>query len=382
MLFAILVGVLAAIISFLFVKSLRFAINFREENPWMILLLPLAGIFIVWLYGKYGKDVESGNNLILDEIHEPQKIIPLKIIPMIFLTSTLSHLFGASVGREGVAVQMGAGISDALSKYFHEHRKIFLMMGMSAGFASIFGAPLAGTIFGIEVFALNFIHVEALFPCLISGVSGYFTAYLLGLHHDPVAIIEIPPIYLQGIISAILAGICFGLTARLFSWATHSIKILFEEKVNRPLIRPLIGGSILIICYYLVGSDRYLNLGEAVIRSSFNQHIYPWDFLGKLWTTAVSIGAGFKGGEVTPLFFIGATLGNSLAYILWLPYPVLAGMGYVSVFSGAANTPLTGIILAMELFGADIGVYAALAVVVSYLFSGSKGIYSSQRGIK
>ena len=385
-LFGIIIGVMAGVISFLFLRSLNFAIAFRQEHPWMILLLPLAGASVAWVYHRYGKEIEGGNNLILDEIHEPKKRLPFKMVPMIFIASTISHLFGASVGREGAAVQMGAGLGDLSSKYFHKdlygHRKIFLMMGMSAGFASIFGAPLAGTIFGMEVLALSFVQVEALFPCLIAAVCGYFTSFILGLHHSVVASVEIPPLYLRGILSALIAGVFFGLAARLFSGAVHYTKKIFSEKISRPIMRPLIGGAIVAICFYAFGDDRYLNLGEEVIHSAFYEHVYPWDFLGKIWMTALSVGSGFKGGEVMPLFYVGATLGNSLSYILWLSYPVLAALGFVAVFSGAANTPLTGIILAMEFFGAEIGVYAALAVVVSYLFSGSKGIYSSQRGIK
>lgn len=377
---------MAGLVSFLFLRSLNLAIAFRQDHPWMILFLPFAGATVAWFYHSYGKDIEAGNNLILDEIHEPKKHIPFKMVPMIFVSSAISHLFGASVGREGTAVQMGAGISDFLSKIFHKdvhgQRKYFLMMGISAGFASIFGAPVAGAIFGMEVLAVSFIHIEALVPCLIAALSGYFMAYSLGLHQVAIASFEIPPLFLSGIISALVAGVFFGLAARLFSWSMHYIKTIFSEKISNPILRPFIGGTIVLVCFYIFGSDRYLSLGEEVIHSSFSQHIYPWDFLGKIWMTGISVGSGFKGGEVMPLFYVGATLGNTLSYILWLSYPVLAALGFVSVFSGAANTPITGIILAMEFFGSEIGVYAALAVTTSYLFSGSRGIYSSQRGIK
>jgi H+/Cl- antiporter ClcA len=381
-LFGILVGVAAGVVSFLFLGSLNSAIAFRQEHPSMILGLPVVGALVAWFYHLFGREIEGGNNLILDEIHEPKKRIPFKMVPMIFIATTLSHLFGASVGREGAAVQMGAGISDLLSKYFHQHRKTLLMMGMSAGFASIFGAPLAGTIFGMEVLTFGSIQTEALFPCLLASSCGYFTAYLLGLHHASIANFEVPSIYLAGIASAMLAGIAFGLAARLFTWSIHFLKKIFTEKIPHPAWRACLGGGLFVACYAIFGNDRYISLGEEVIRSSFYQYVYPWDFLGKTWMSALSIGSGYKGGEVMSLFYIGATLGNSLSYILWLPYPVLAALGYVSVFSGAANTPITGIILAMEFFGADIGVYAALAVVVAYLFSGDRGIYSSQRGIK
>jgi H+/Cl- antiporter ClcA len=380
--FGITIGVSSGVISFLFLKTLNFAINLRSNQPLMILGLPFAGAFVAWVYHKVGRDIDGGNNLIIDEIHSPTKRIPFKMVPMIFVASAISHLFGASVGREGAAVQMGAGVSDVFSKFFNEHRKYFLMMGISAGFASIFGAPIGGTVFGMEVLSLSLVQTEAFFPCVIAAVAGYFTAYGLGLHHFPIASIEISSINISGLISALVAGVFFGLTARLFSWSIHSVKNIFSIKISNPILRPFLGGILVVICFYIFGNDRYLNLGEEVIHSSFIEHVYPWDFLGKIWMTALSVGSGFKGGEVMPLFYVGATLGNCLSYILWLPFPMLAALGFVSVFSGAANTPITGIILAMEFFGSEIGIYAALAVVTSYLFSGSHGIYSSQRGIK
>jgi H+/Cl- antiporter ClcA len=381
-LYGIIIGISSGVISFLFLKSLKLAISFRVNHPLMILGLPFAGAFVAWVYHKIGRDIEGGNNLIIDEIHSPTKHIPFKMVPMIFIASTISHLFGASVGREGAAVQMGAGLSDILSRFFHEHRKYFLMMGISAGFASIFGAPIAGTIFGMEVLSLNLLQTEAFFPCLIAAVAGYFTAIVFGLHQTPIAIIEISSINILGLTSALVAGVFFGLAARLFSWSIHFVKNIFTVKIKNPILRPFLGGLLVVACFYLFGNDRYLNLGEEVIHSSFTEHVYPWDFLGKIWMTAVSVGSGFKGGEVMPLFYVGATLGNCLSYLLWLPYPMLAALGFVSVFSGAANTPVTGIVLAMEFFGSEISIYAALAVVTSYLFSGSLGIYSSQRGNK
>ena len=380
--FGVLIGLFAGFISFLFLKSLDVAIRFRESHEWMILLLPVAGASVAWFYDRFGKDIERGNNLIIDEIHQPQKKIHFKMLPMIFFAATISHFFGASVGREGAAVQMGAAIGEAFSKFFHEHRKIFLMMGMSAGFASIFGAPIAGTIFGMEVITLGFLNLEALFPCTVAGVSGYFIACLLGLHQNPVAVFDVPPMILTGLLSTIIAGILFGLTARLFSFSIHYVKNVFTKNIPHFAMRPFWGGIILALFYYLFRTDRYHNLGEKIIHQAFTERIYPWDFLGKTLMTAISVGSGFRGGEVMPLFYIGSTLGNSLSFFLALPFSLLAGLGFVAVFAGATNTPITGIILAMEFFGADIGIYAIIAVVMSYIFSGGRGIYSSQRGIK
>jgi H+/Cl- antiporter ClcA len=202
---------------------------------------------------------------------------------------------------------------------------------------------------------------------------------LLGVVHPHYFYLDSPSVSITGIIASVIAGIIFGLTAKLFVWAIHSVKDLYKEKVKNDLLPPVIGGAILVVCYYVFGSDRYHSLGEEIIHASFTHHVYPWDFLGKIFTTAVSVGSGFRGGEVMSLFYIGSTLGNSLSFILPLDYPILAALGFVSVFAGAANVPIASVILAFELFGPGIGVYAALAIVSSYLFSGGHGIYHSQR---
>jgi H+/Cl- antiporter ClcA len=379
---AVVIGICAGVASTLFLHSVDWAIEFRRAHSWMIVFLPLVGFLVAWFYKTYGKEVQHGNNLIIDEIHKPTKTIPFRMVPMIFIGAVISHLFGASVGREGAAVQMGAGLSDQFSKYlgrFYNNRKLILMMGMSAGFSSIFGAPIAGAIFGFEVLFIGTLVYDALLPCLVAAVVGYYTALLLGVVHEHYFYMEIPSVSIPGILSAIIAGVAFGLTAKFFVWSLHALKDLYQEKIKNELLFPVIGGSILVVCYYLFGSDRYHSLGEEIIRASFTQHVYPWDFLGKIFTTALSVGSGFRGGEVMSLFYIGATLGNALAFILPLAYPILAALGFVSVFAGAANVPIASVILAFELFGPGIGVYAALAIVTSYLFSGRHGIYHSQR---
>lgn len=379
---AVVIGICAGFTSTLFLHSIDWAIEFRRAHDWMIVFLPLVGFVVAWFYKEYGASVQRGNNLIIDEIHEPNKTIPVRMVPMIFVSSVLSHLFGASVGREGAAVQMSAGLSDQFSKYlgrFYSNRRLILMMGMSAGFSSIFGTPIAGAIFGFEVLFIGTLVYDALLPCLVAAVAGYYTALLLGVHHSSYFYMESLNVSISGILSAIVAGVIFGLVAKLFVWCIHAVKDLYTEKVKNDLLPPVIGGSILVVCYYLFGSDRYHSLGEEIIHASFTQHMYPWDFLGKIFTTSLSVGSGFRGGEVMSLFYIGSTLGNSLAFILPLEYPLLAALGFVSVFAGAANTPIASVILAFELFGPGIGVYASLAIVASYLCSGSHGIYQSQR---
>ncbi|MBY0415074.1 MAG: chloride channel protein [Bdellovibrionales bacterium] len=379
---AVAIGVLAGFTSTLFLNSVDWAINFRKNHPFIIIFLPLSGFLMAYFYKSYGKDIEAGSNLIIEEIHDPKKTIPLRMMPMIFIGTVSSHLFGASVGREGAAVQMAASLSDQFSKHLgniYNNRKIILMMGISAGFASVFGTPIAGAVFGLEVIFIGQLTYEAMLPCLVSAIAGFYTAHLLGVVHPVYFFSEKLEITIPGLFSAIIAGIAFGYAAKLFIWSLHQIKDFLKKHLTNTLFHPVIGGCLLVALYFLFGSDRYHSLGKEVIITSFNQHIYPWDFLVKIFMTALSVGSGFKGGEVMSLFYMGATLGNALSYFLPLGYPVLASLGFVSVFAGAANTPITGIILAYELFGPGIGVYAALAVVLSYLFSGTPGIYQTQR---
>lgn len=379
---ALIAGILAGIASAVFLYTLDLVINYRKSVPWIVVFLPITGLLVAWFYQKFGQEIEGGSNLILDEIQEPKKIFPIKMVPMIFLSSALSHLFGASVGREGVAVQMGAALSDQFSRYFGVHfknRSVVLMIGMSAGFASIFGAPLAGAIFGIEILLLSTVSLEAIFPCLLSAFVGHYTAIFLGVTHHKYAPVLVPELSLKNILLVVIAAICFGLVARFFVWLLHWIKDFLKEKCPNVILHPLFGGTITVLLFFIFGTDRYQSIGQEIINASFEQVLYPWDFLGKIVMTSLSVGSGFKGGEVMSLFFIGATLGNALSFILPLAISFLAALGFVSVFAGASNTPLTCFFLALSLFGNSIGIYAGLAVIVSYLVSGHRGIYQTKR---
>ncbi|SDU20951.1 voltage-gated chloride channel family protein [Halopseudomonas salegens] len=382
LLLATLVALLAGSASAAFIYGLDWATDTRNANRWLIWLLPVAGFVVGWVYLRWGESVAAGNNLLLDEIHDTRKVVPLRMAPLVLWGTITSHLFGASVGREGTAVQMGGSLADQLTGLFRlsgEDRRIILMAGISAGFASVFGTPLGAAVFALEVLATGRLRYEAILPCLVAAILADQVALWWGIQHDHYLIPEIPSMSLWGLTAMVLAGIIFGLTARLFAEATHSLTGLMRRKVSYSPLRPFIGGVVIAAAVFALGTDRYIGLGIPVIMEAFEQPLAPWDFAGKLMFTVVSLGSGFKGGEVTPLFYIGATLGNALAPILNMPFGLLAAVGFVAVFSGAANTPLASTLMAMELFGAEIGLFAGIACVVSYLFSGHTGIYSSQR---
>lgn len=379
---ALIVAALAGTASALFLFALDRATTWRESHPWIIWLLPFAGFAVSWTYLQFGTKVEAGNNLLLDEIHDPKNVVPLRMAPLVLGGTIVSHLFGASVGREGTAVQMGGALADQLTHLFRmdsQQRRMLIMAGISGGFASVFGTPLAGAVFGLEVLAIGRMRYDAILPCFVAAIVADQVVLLLGLHHTHYAVSLIPAITPATLLAVLAAGAIFGLIGMLFATCTHMLSDTMKAHIRYAPIRSFVGGVAVAAAVWAVGSQRYIGLGIPVILESFQMPLSPWDFIGKMGFTIASLGTGFKGGEVTPLFYIGATLGNSLAPLLHMPFSTLAALGFVAVFAGAANTPIACTIMAIELFGPQIGPYAGIACVVSYLFSGHTGIYRAQR---
>lgn len=386
---ASVVGVLAGTASAALLASLTLATYLRERHIWLILFLAPAGWSVGLMYKYLGKSVEGGNNLILEQVHDPQEVIPVRMTPLILIGTFMSHLFGGSAGREGTAIQTGASLADQLTRPLRltpAERRMLLMAGISAGFGSVFGTPMAGAIFGIEVLAIGKLSYDAIAPCFLAAFVGDLVTerwadYVPGIHHTIYRVTEVPPLTLLTIFYAGIAGIAFGLIGMAFAKFTHSISHIARRFVARSELRPVVGGVLVTTAVFAIGisqTSKYIGLGIPTIVAAFHTKLPVYDFAGKFLFTSVTLGTGFKGGEVTPLFYIGSTLGNALSRIIPLPSTLLAGMGFVAVFAGAANTPIASTFMAFELFGPEAGAYAGIACVVSYLFSGHAGIYSAQ----
>jgi len=381
LLIACLAGVLIGSASAFFLTALQWVTDYREANLWIISLLPVGGLLIGYTYHYLGKSVVKGNNLLLEEVHSPKNIIPLRMAPLVLFGTLVTHLFGGSAGREGTAVQMGGAIADQFTKIFKlssNDRSLLIIMGISAGFASVFGTPLAGAVFAVEVLLIGRMRYNALLPSLIVAYVAHYTCLAWQVSHTQYNIPFIPDFKPEYILYTLAAGLLFGLTAMLFSKSIHFFTNAFKKLIAYPPLRPVLGGAILALTIWAMGTTKYIGLGIPAIQESFIIRQPYYAFAVKLLLTAFTLGAGFKGGEVTPLFFVGAALGNLLFLFIPLPMALLAGMGFVAVFSGATNTPIACTIMGMELFGTECGLYIALSCIIAYLFSGHTGIYSSQ----
>ncbi|XZF14208.1 voltage-gated chloride channel family protein [Chitinophagaceae bacterium MMS25-I14] len=381
LLISLLVGSLAGSASAVFLIALNRVTDWRELHPYILWALPVGGVLVAALYHYFGRDVVKGNNQLLEEIEKPKNIIPLKMAPLVLIGTLLTHLFGGSAGREGTAVQMGGAIADQFTRLFrlNKHdRRLLIVCGISAGFASVFGTPLAGTVFALEVLVIGRMSYEALIPSLLSALVANYVCELWPVQHTHYTIGIIPGLGPLPLLYAILAGILFGLTSLSFSLGMDWTGNIFKKLVKNPLLRAAAGGAIVLACVMLSGTTKYIGLGVPTIVESFSIQQPFYAFAIKIFLTVVTLSCGFKGGEVTPLFFIGATLGSALSLVMPLPVGLLAGMGFVAVFAGAANTPVACVLMGIELFGAECGVYIAIACFMAYVFSGHTGIYRSQ----
>jgi H+/Cl- antiporter ClcA len=389
------IGILAGISSAVFLYGLMLVTDARTGTPSLLYLLPAGGLLMGLAYHYLGGRSSGGNNLILEEIHglaaetpkpaADRRWVPKRLAPLVLVGTWVTHLLGGSAGREGTAIQMSGSLSDAFARLVRldgDDRRLVLIAAVSGGFASVFSVPLAGAVFGLEVQSVGRIRYDAIVPALTASVIGNVTFHALDLPHDVTPAYELPAVALSvGLLGKVaLAALLFGLASVLFAELTEGMKRAFTVLLAWPPLRPLVGGLAVVALATLLGTDDYLGLSLPLIDDALTGAGVLWyAFALKLLFTAVTLGAGFQGGEVTPLFVIGATLGAALAGPLGVPVELLAAVGFVAVFAAATNTPLACTIMGLELFGAGALPYLAVGCVVAYVFSSHRGIYGAQR---
>lgn len=374
-------GVLAGLSSFVFLEGLNRVTDFRLEHTWLLWLLPVAGLVIGLGYHYLGGTSGQGNALLIDQIHEPREWVPKRMAPLVLLGTWVTHLFGGSAGREGTALQMSGSLTDVVARMLgldDDDRRMLLTAALAGGFGAVFGVPLAGAVFALEVQSIGRVRYEALVPALTASLVGDLMMSGLGYEHHLRQQFDVA-LSAALIGKVAIAGLAFGLAGAAFAELTHAVKRLMAARVGWPPLRPVLGGVAVLGLAGVFGQD-YLGLSLPLIdRALAGDQLSFAVFALKIVFTAVTLGCAFPGGEVTPLFVVGATLGAALATPLHLPIALLAAVGFVAVFAGAANVPLACTIMGVELFGAGAMMPIAVGCVISYVFSSHRGIYPTQR---
>lgn len=378
---ALMSGFVIGAVGALFAMGLNYVTSFRADNSWILFLLPLGGIIIVALYRLAGVHQSKGTNLVINAIHSKEKV-PVYIAPLIILSTIITHLFGGSAGREGAALQIGGSVGNAFAKllrFDEKDTKILIMCGMSACFSALFGTPVAAAIFSMEVISVGVMYYAALVPCVLSAIIANEVSFGFGVHHSEYILGEIPELSMITGSKIVILGIIFALGSILFCVGLHAISDLFNKIFTNSYIKIAAAGILIIALRYIVGTTDYLGAGSDIIVQSFLTSCAWYVFLLKIIFTAITLGGGYKGGEIVPALFVGATLGSFLAPIFGLPIGLCAACGMVSIFCGATNCPLTSLLLAIEMFGTDSIKYYIITIAISYLLSGYYSLYHSQR---
>ncbi len=375
-------GTLAGVSSFVFLEGLDRVTEWRENGrQWLVVLLPFAGLGLGALYHAYGGRAKEGSPLLVEQVHEPTAWIPRRMAPLVLAGTWVSHLFGASVGREGTALQMSGSLTDGFSRALglpSPERRIMLVAALSGGFGAVFGVPLAGAVFGLEVQALGRRRWVAIAPAVTASFVGDRVLRILGGSHATYASLA-PDVDASMLVRLSTAGVLFGLAGAAFSLLTHAVKRLMAGWISWPPLRPFVGGFATIALVLLFGHD-YQGLSLPLIGQALNGNQFGFEvFALKLIFTAVAVGTGFFGGEVTPLFVVGATLGSAVATPLGLDPALVAAVGLCAVFAAAANTPLACVVLGAELFGGGMIAPLAVGCFAAYLVSTHDGIYGTRR---
>ena len=378
---AILIGLGAGVLDALFGRVLIGVTDFRLQHfNNLISFLPLIGVLIVFLYHSFGKTASQGMGLVFSVGHQSDDVIPKRLIPLAMVATWLTHLFGGSAGREGVAVQIGATFANFLGDVFKvKNRHIIVMIGMAAGFGGLFQTPFAATLFALEALIAGAIYYRAIVPALIASTVAAQTSHFFGLEKFSFTITNLPALDANLIAKLLLMGAIFGLTGFAFAWLLTFAKSRLTILLPNPYVKVAACGVILSLLFTMLGYGRYSGLGTNLITAAFGGgQIFAWDFALKLLLTVLTLAIGFQGGEVTPLLAIGAALGTTLGLALGLPVTFVAALGYAAVFAAATNTFWAPILIGCEVFGYALMPYLMIVVIISYMLNFNKSIYTAQ----
>lgn len=379
---AILVGLSVGAFATAFGLSMKFVIKTREAHPWLIFLLPFGAILITFIYKKILKEKDSGTNTVIAAIQSDNRL-PFRLAPLIFIATLITHLVGGSAGREGAALQMGGAIGNGIGRAFRLNstdKKTMIMCGMSAAFSALFGTPMAAAIFSMEVISVGIMHYAALVPCVISSLVARAVARYFGLHAESYMITSVPHFGIKNAVLICIFAILCGFVSILFCTCLHKYEEFLSSKLANPYIKAAVGGTSVLLLTLLIGSQTYNSTGTAIIDSCFTGATIGLEvFLLKIIFTTLTLSCGYKGGEIVPTLFIGATLGAAMGPILGLPAPLVAAVGMGALFCGVTNCPISSLLICFELFGYEPMPYFLLAVAFSYWVSGYTGLYRAQK---
>ena len=376
---AILTGVIVGGASSVFAGCIKGAIKFRTGSPWVFLFLPIAGLIIVFMYQMLDKD-DRGTNQVLSTIRSKDDV-PIKSAPLIFVATLLTHLTGGSAGREGAAIQFGGSIGNQLGRIvkldeFDQH--VMVMCGMSAAFSAVFGTPMAAAVFAMEVVSVGVMYYAALLPCVMASIIAAEFAAGLGIHPEVFNVTNIPEITIEnGLKMGVIAAGC-GAVSILFCIALKIASKIYTKCLKNPYIRVFVAGCVVIVITLFLNTSDYMGAGSELIARAINGRARPLDFVWKMVLTAITMRAGFRGGEIVPGFCIGATFGCVCGQIIGFPPELAAAAGMVAVFCGITNCPVTSMLISFELFGFEGVSYYLIAISISYALSGYYGLYKDQ----
>lgn len=378
---AAVTGFIVGIISTAFAWSILFVTGVRTAHPWLLYLLPLGGCFIVFMYKKCGVERSMGTNLVLTTIQSRTEL-PKRMAPLIFVSSVVSHLFGASVGREGAALQLGGSVGAALGstfKFGDSDRHLMIMAGMSAAFSAIFGTPIAAAVFPMEVISIGLMHFSALLPCVVASLVASHFASSMGINAEAFGVVRLPEFVFGSAFKIFLLAIIVALISELFCLMLTISHKGFDNLFTSQYAGIATAACVIIGLTLIIGNYDYLGAGVPVIIRAMSERAAWYEFILKMLFTAICIGAGFKGGEIVPSIFIGATFGSFFSSLVGLPSSLCAACGIAAMFVGVTNCPISTILICTELFGFAGIPYYLISVAVSYVMSGYYGLYHEQR---